>query len=191
MRTWPNSFTKMTVETDLSGPPWKAGLPGGSVTKNLPANAGDPLRSLDQEDPPGEGNGSPLQYSWLRNPTDRGCWLAMVHGFAKSWTWLRDWRLGTPRKACVCVCVCVRMRGSKYHGLSFLAFHSKRVHRLIQRKIHLGVLSTAVDRWMWAEMEQIKWWLVFTEQVSCGPFNCFYLLSKLILSASSVLTVNI
>ena len=138
MRTWPNSFTKMTVETDLSGPPWKAGLPGGSVTKNLPANAGDPLRSLDQEDPPGEGNGSPLQYSWLRNPTDRGCWWAMVHGFAKSWTWLRDWRLGTPRKACVCVCVCVRMRGSKYHGLSFLAFHSKRVHRLIQRKIHLG-----------------------------------------------------
>ena len=111
MRTWPNSFTKMTVETDLSGPPWKAGLPGGSVTKNLPASARDPLRSLDQEDPPGEGNGNPLQYSWLRNPTDRGCWWAMVHGFAKSWTWLRDWRLGTPRKACVCthacVCVCV------------------------------------------------------------------------------------
>ena len=31
---------------------------------------------------------------------------------------------------------------------------------------------------------------MFTEQVSCGPFNRFYLLSKLILGASSVLTLN-
>ena len=23
---------------------------------------------------PGEGDGSPLQYSWLENPTDRGAW---------------------------------------------------------------------------------------------------------------------
>ena len=25
---------------------------------------------------PGEGNGNPLQYSCLKNPTDRGAWLA-------------------------------------------------------------------------------------------------------------------
>ena len=28
----------------------------------------------------GEGNGNPLQYSCLENPTDRGAWRAMVHG---------------------------------------------------------------------------------------------------------------
>ena len=34
----------------------------------------------------GEGNGIPLQYSCLENPTDGGaCWAA-VHGVAKSWT---------------------------------------------------------------------------------------------------------
>ena len=29
---------------------------------------------------PGEGNGNPLQYSWLENPMDRGAWRATVHG---------------------------------------------------------------------------------------------------------------
>ena len=37
---------------------------------------------------PGEGNGHPLQYSCLENPTDRGVWWATVHGVAKSQTWL-------------------------------------------------------------------------------------------------------
>ena len=36
-------------------------LPGCTVVKNLPANAG-------------EGNGSPLQYSCLENPRDGGAW---------------------------------------------------------------------------------------------------------------------
>ena len=34
----------------------------------------------------GEGNGSPLQYSCLENPMDRGAWQAAVHGVAQSWT---------------------------------------------------------------------------------------------------------
>ena len=31
----------------------------------------------------GEGNGHPLQYSWLENSMDRGAWWATVHGAAK------------------------------------------------------------------------------------------------------------
>ena len=31
----------------------------------------------------GEGNGSPLQYSCLENPVDRGAWLATIHGVEK------------------------------------------------------------------------------------------------------------
>ena len=38
----------------------------------------------------GEGNGTPLQYSCLENPMDRGAWKAAVHGVAKSWTWLNN-----------------------------------------------------------------------------------------------------
>ena len=38
----------------------------------------------------GEGNGSPLQYSCLENPTDGGARWAAVHGVAKSRTQLSD-----------------------------------------------------------------------------------------------------
>ena len=39
---------------------------------------------------PGEGNGTPLQYSCLENPMDGGAWWAAVHGVPKSWTRLSD-----------------------------------------------------------------------------------------------------
>ena len=38
----------------------------------------------------GEGNGTPLQYSCLENPMDRGAWWAAVYGVAKSRTRLSD-----------------------------------------------------------------------------------------------------
>ena len=38
----------------------------------------------------GEGNGTPLQYSCLENPTDRGAWWAAVRGVAKSRPQLSD-----------------------------------------------------------------------------------------------------
>jgi len=38
----------------------------------------------------GEGDGTPLQYSCLENPLDRGAWWAAVHGVAKSQTRLSD-----------------------------------------------------------------------------------------------------
>ena len=37
-----------------------------------------------------EGNGTPLQYSRLENPTDGGAWWAAVHGVVKSRTQLSD-----------------------------------------------------------------------------------------------------
>ena len=38
----------------------------------------------------GEGNGTPLQHSYLENPMDGGAWWAAVHGVARSRTWLSD-----------------------------------------------------------------------------------------------------
>ena len=38
----------------------------------------------------GEGNGTPLQYSCLENPMDRGALWAAVHGVVKSQTQLSD-----------------------------------------------------------------------------------------------------
>ena len=57
------------------------GFPGGSAVKNQPAMQETWVRSLGGEDPPGGGgNGNPLQYSSLGNPTDRGALRATVHG---------------------------------------------------------------------------------------------------------------
>ena len=39
---------------------------------------------------PGEGNGTPLQYSCLENPMDGGAWKAAVHGVAEGRRQLSD-----------------------------------------------------------------------------------------------------
>ena len=44
----------------------------------------------------GEGNGTPLKYSCLENPMDRGAWWAAVHGVAKSRTRLRHFTFTFP-----------------------------------------------------------------------------------------------
>ena len=40
--------------------------------------------------PFGEGNGTPLQYSYLENPVGGGAWWAAVHGVVKGQTQLSD-----------------------------------------------------------------------------------------------------
>ena len=55
----------------------------GSDHKASVCNAGDPSWIPGLGRSPGEGNGSPLQYSWPENPMDRGAWKATVHGVAE------------------------------------------------------------------------------------------------------------
>ena len=59
------------------------------MVKNPPDNAGDTgdsglISGLGRS--PGEGSGSPLQYSCLENPMDRRAWRPTVHGVTKSLT---------------------------------------------------------------------------------------------------------
>ena len=64
----------------------------------------------------GEGNGNPLQCSYLENPRDGGAWWAAVHGAAQSQTQLKQlssskeslvctshWKFPEFRKHCGCV----------------------------------------------------------------------------------------
>ena len=44
------------------------------MVKNPPANVGDAGLIPGLGRSPGGGNGSPLQYSYLENPMDRGAW---------------------------------------------------------------------------------------------------------------------
>ena len=63
------------------------------MVKNSLANAGDIrdvglISGLGRS--PGGGHGSPLQYSCLENPMDRGAWRAVAHRVAKSWTQMKQ-----------------------------------------------------------------------------------------------------
>ena len=74
----------------------------GSLYESIQANfliqGKQPIQLLSSEDSNssslmkliGEGNGTPLQYSWLENPMDGGAWQAAVHGVEKSRTRLSD-----------------------------------------------------------------------------------------------------
>ena len=69
------------------------GFPGGSVVKNLLANAGDTgdvgsIPGLGRSF--GGGHDNTLQFSCLENLKDTGAWQATVHGVTKSWTRLSD-----------------------------------------------------------------------------------------------------
>ena len=64
------------------------------MIKNLPANAGD-IRDSGSIPKSGRslggGNGTPLQYSYLLNPKDRGARQATVHGLAE-WDMIENLR---------------------------------------------------------------------------------------------------
>ena len=62
---------------------WR-GFPGGSDGKESGFNTGDTDMIPGSQRSPGEGNGYPLQYSFLENSMDRGAWQATVQGTAES-----------------------------------------------------------------------------------------------------------
>ena len=75
------------MERTLRTKTWvEAVSPMAQLVKNLPAmqetGAVGLIPVLGRS--PGEGNDNPLQYSCLKNPTDRGGWWAIVNGVAKS-----------------------------------------------------------------------------------------------------------
>ena len=56
------------------------GFPGNSNGKQSACD----VRDLGSRRSPAEGHGSPLQYSRLENPMDRGAWQAIIHGVIES-----------------------------------------------------------------------------------------------------------
>ena len=67
----------------------RPGFPGGARGQEPACQCGGPSRRWFPPwvgKSPGGGHGTPLQYSCLENPADRGAWRAAVHGVAKSQT---------------------------------------------------------------------------------------------------------
>ena len=66
-----------TVPANINMYEQNRAFPGGSMVNNPPANAGDvkDMGSIPGSGrSPGEGHGSPLQYSCSENPMDIGAW---------------------------------------------------------------------------------------------------------------------
>ena len=88
---WPTQY----YNSGGQSPKWASlgnirGFPGGPDGKESACNVGDPGLTPGPRRSPGEGNGYPLQYSYLDNSMDRGSWWATVHGIARSQKWLSD-----------------------------------------------------------------------------------------------------
>ena len=69
---------------------------GGSDRKESACNVEDWGSIAGSGRFPGKGNGNPLQYSCLGNPTARGAWQATVYRVAKSQTRLCSWHFHNP-----------------------------------------------------------------------------------------------
>ena len=85
------------------------GFSSGSVVENLPANPGDSGSIPELGRSPGEGNGDPLQYSCLGNPTDKRNLVDCDPQDRRV-----EYNLVTKHEyvpkaqaECVCMCVCV------------------------------------------------------------------------------------
>ena len=72
--------TDCTINTLIWG---FLGFPGSSGGKESAYNAGDLSLIPGLDRCPGEGDGTPLQYSCLENSMDRGVWQATVHRVTK------------------------------------------------------------------------------------------------------------
>ena len=72
-----STFFHLTLITAFGG------FSYSSISKESASNAGDLGLIPGSGRPPGEGNGNPLQFSCLENPTDRGAWWVPVHGVAR------------------------------------------------------------------------------------------------------------
>ena len=71
---------RLNISRDDLGLPWWLSSRESACDEE---DAGDSGSILGWERSPGGGHGSPLQYSCLGNPVDRGAWWCTVHGVAE------------------------------------------------------------------------------------------------------------
>ena len=103
MKSYIDNFDPLWCDEESNLPLWylssetwnhnqimRKGLPWWLSGKESTYQAGDSGSIPGLGRSPREGDGKPLQYSCLGNPTDRGDWQATVYGVAKSQTQLSD-----------------------------------------------------------------------------------------------------
>ena len=82
-RSFPNSLSCHSMLASCVDRPVFCPQPHSSASKKSACSAENLGSIPGLEKSLGEGNGSPLQYSCLENPMDRGAWQATVHGVTR------------------------------------------------------------------------------------------------------------
>ena len=144
-------------------------LPGSSDGEESACNAGDPGLIPGSGRSPGEGSGSPLQYSCLENPMGRGASWATVRGIAKSRTRLSDQRFDLMTSP-------VFARVVSYGGPSFLFLPALAVSVCMFSSANY--IHIAVDESFLFKANGVPWYLAYYIYPSiclCSNSGCFYL----------------
>ena len=106
---------------------------------------------------PGEGNGSPLQDSFLGSPMDRGAWGATVHGVTTCQTGLNDQTTKTSLKRGAC-----HSSRGKWAGFSSSVLHLALPFSSLGCSSCSYVIKTLVYSWKMALLGEINhcecWW---------------------------------
>ena len=123
----------------------KCTFPSGSGGTESACNVGDLGSIAGLGRSPGEGNGNPLQYSFLENSMDGGAWWATVHGVTKSQTRLSDFTSLHFTSVC---------SGSSVVGL--MATSSKRVYAIPKSAAPRAPVPAAVHCWPVPPQEMLK-----------------------------------
>ena len=107
------------------------GFPGDWVGKESACNAGDAeviglIPGSGRSS--GGGHGNPLQFSWLKNPVDRGAWWATAHKVIKSQTRLKQ--LSTHVPTGVTDCSILSFRGEEFFSCPTSFSNPQRCHKV-------------------------------------------------------------
>ena len=149
------------------------------MLKNPPANIED-TRDLGSVPGlgryPGVGNGSPLQYSCLENPLDRGAWLTTLHGVTKSWARLKQLSTHTLAPECFtwevivpCMCIYTQLESVAMASEHFQTFFTHCRQILGQTPWQRDSLSVS----RWAFIFAIWCILNIIFSLFCVPWSCY------------------
>ena len=127
-------------------------FPGVSDSKESAFSEGDPGFIPGSGRSPGEGNGYPLQYSFLENSMDRGTWWITFHEVTK-------------RLVLVDKCECSFLSGVQLFATAWTAAHQAPLSMEFSRKEYWSGLPFPSP----VDLPDHKWWMSLQKSNFSGP----------------------
>ena len=144
------------------------------MVKCLPAMGEDSDLIPGSGRAPEEGNGNPLQYSCLKNPSLVG---STVHGVIKSRTWLSDFSFTFIIKAKAVIHVKQVNSWIKHHSNLFLSFIVQWIWTFRKNFREIVLIEILIMKWNFLNSTsgcKLAWWQFYSFVLQI----CFYVVTK-------------